>query len=89
MQNAEIPKIDYELKKVILAEQERLEASKRELNEVKVIADEETIAPRNQQSSKFIRRTCTYRTVNISIQKRKEISLQSTLNNTGLHDISC
>jgi hypothetical protein len=34
--------------KIILAEQESFEASKRELNERRVVADEETITARNQ-----------------------------------------
>jgi hypothetical protein len=36
------------MKKIVLAEQERLEAAKRELNEVKAVADEKTINVRNQ-----------------------------------------
>jgi aspartyl-tRNA synthetase len=53
MQNAAKVRGEYELKKVVLAEQERLEAAKRELNEVKTVADEETINARNEQLSKI------------------------------------
>jgi hypothetical protein len=39
MQKAESAKREHELKKIVLAEQERLEAAKRELIEVKPVAD--------------------------------------------------
>jgi hypothetical protein len=48
MQNAAHTKSEYQLKKIELAEQERLEVAKRELNEVKEVADEETFNARNQ-----------------------------------------
>jgi uncharacterized membrane protein YqjE len=38
MQSAARARREYELKKTVLAEQERLEAAKIELNEVKVVA---------------------------------------------------
>jgi hypothetical protein len=47
MQNAVKARREYELKKVVLAEQERLEAAKRELAEVKAVGDEKTIKTRN------------------------------------------
>jgi hypothetical protein len=51
MQNAAKARREYELKKIVLAEQERLEAAKRELAEVKAVADEETINVRNTKLS--------------------------------------
>jgi hypothetical protein len=48
MQNTAQAKREYKLKKIMLAEQERLEAAKMELNEVKVVAYEYTINARNQ-----------------------------------------
>jgi hypothetical protein len=53
MQNAAKGRRDYELKKIVLAEQDRLKAAKRELAEVKAVADEETINGRNEQLSKI------------------------------------
>jgi hypothetical protein len=49
MQNVADERREYELKKIVLAEQERLETATMELNEVKVVADEDTINTRNQQ----------------------------------------
>jgi hypothetical protein len=53
MQNAAKGRRKYELKKIVLAEQERLEAAKMKLNEVKVVVDEDTINARNRQLSEI------------------------------------
>jgi hypothetical protein len=49
LQHAAKVKRNYELKKIVLAEQERLDTSKRELNGAKAVADEETINMRNME----------------------------------------
>jgi hypothetical protein len=43
----------YKLKKIVLVEQERLEAAKRKLNEEKVLANKDSINARNQQLSEI------------------------------------
>jgi hypothetical protein len=49
MQNATHARREYEMKKIVLTEQERLEAANMELNEAKVAADEDIINARNRQ----------------------------------------
>jgi hypothetical protein len=53
MQKAAHSRREYKLEKIILAEQERLEAIKRELNEANAVTDEETINARNIELNKI------------------------------------